>query len=98
MNDKARAALASYRESTKGQPRPKRPSLKRAIWAMCKDCIFDPMGGGSWRQQVERCTSPECPLYEVRPRSASTDTEKVTTRCDSAQEISDSAHGIEVKP
>lgn len=69
MNDKAKAALAAYREATKGQPRAKGPSKKRAIWAMCRDCIYDPMGGGSWRQQVDACTSPECPLYQVRPRS-----------------------------
>ena len=42
--------------------------LRPAINAMCKHCIFDPHGGGgSWREQVEACTSPGCPLFTVRP-------------------------------
>jgi hypothetical protein len=41
---------------------------QKAINAKCKDCIFDPVGGGSWRQQVERCTSTDCALFEHRPR------------------------------
>jgi hypothetical protein len=45
-----------------------RPSMRKAINAMCRDCVYDPMSGdGNWRQRVERCTSPECPLYELRP-------------------------------
>jgi hypothetical protein len=48
---------------------PTRPSMRKAINAMCKGCIFDPVAGGQWRQQVEACTSPECPLFELRPRS-----------------------------
>lgn len=42
--------------------------MRAAINAMCKDCIYDPTNGGKWREQVEACTSPECPLYNVRPR------------------------------
>ena len=46
-------------------------SLRAAINAMCKACIYDPIGGrGTWRQQVEACTAPRCPLYAVRPKSA----------------------------
>ena len=46
-------------------------SLRAAINAMCKACIYDPIGGrGTWRQQVEACTAPHCPLYAVRPKSA----------------------------
>ena len=38
------------------------------INAKCIECIFDPIGGGgSWRQQVEACTSKTCPLYTIRP-------------------------------
>jgi hypothetical protein len=45
-------------------------SLRSAINAKCKECIYDPVGGkGTWRQQVEACTSRRCPLYEVRPVS-----------------------------
>ena len=43
-------------------------SLRNAINAKCKECIYDPIGGsGKWRQQVEACTSWDCPLFPVRP-------------------------------
>ena len=42
-------------------------SLKRCIINKCKECIYDPIAKGSWRKQVENCTSYTCPLYEVRP-------------------------------
>jgi hypothetical protein len=40
-----------------------------AINAMCCMCIYDPdaLGCGSWRKQVEECTSYDCPLFEYRP-------------------------------
>jgi len=40
-----------------------------AINAMCCECIYDPeaLGCGSWRKQVEDCTSNNCPLYKFRP-------------------------------
>lgn len=46
-------------------------SLRKKIDEMCKYCIYDDGGkaGGTWRQQVEGCTSPKCPLFEVRPKS-----------------------------
>lgn len=44
-------------------------SLRRRIDTMCKRCIYDPNAAGSWRQQVTICTSFDCPLYSVRPRS-----------------------------
>ena len=47
----------------------KRPSMRAAINAMCRQCIYDPKGSGTWRQQVEACTSPNCPLYPLRPVS-----------------------------
>lgn len=46
-------------------------SLRAAINAKCRECIYDPLsGGGTWRQQVAACTSRSCPLYPVRPKSA----------------------------
>jgi len=54
-----------------------KPGLRGSIDAMCAYCIYDPDSGmGSWRQQVEGCTSKECPLFSVRTssRGASTDT------------------------
>jgi len=46
-------------------------SLRAAINAKCKECIYDPIAGrGTWRQQVEACTSRACPLFSVRPTSS----------------------------
>lgn len=45
-----------------------RPSLRAAIDAKCKDCIFDSFAGnGKWREQVAQCSSANCPLHAVRP-------------------------------
>jgi hypothetical protein len=43
-------------------------SLRAAINDKCRECIYDPLGGGgTWREQVTACTSTACPLYPVRP-------------------------------
>ena len=43
-------------------------SFRMAINQKCIECIYDPIGGpGSWRSQVEACTSMACPLFPVRP-------------------------------
>lgn len=48
-------------------PNPTR-SLRGAINAKCRECIYDPEAGrGTWRQQVAACTSTRCPLFPVRP-------------------------------
>jgi hypothetical protein len=48
----------------------KKGGLRGRINAFCCHCIYDPDGdGGNWRQQVTKCTSYHCPLYEVRPQS-----------------------------
>ena len=46
-----------------------KPGRAAAINAMCCMCIYDPIsvGCGSWRKQVEDCTSTNCPLYKFRP-------------------------------
>jgi len=45
-----------------------RPSLRAAIDAMCKGCLYDPgNGNGAWREQVQGCSSSNCPLHPVRP-------------------------------
>ena len=41
--------------------------MRPIIDMMCKQCIYDPNDKGSWRDQVQRCTMPECSLYDVRP-------------------------------
>jgi len=44
-------------------------SLRSAINANCRDCIYDSTNGGNWRQQVEACSVVACALYPVRPVS-----------------------------
>ena len=45
-------------------------SLRKAVNAKCRECLYDPLSGlGNWRQQVSACTSSECPLFPVRPKS-----------------------------
>jgi len=47
-----------------------RRSLREAVNAKCKSCIYDPFGGcGTWREQVQACPSANCPLHPVRPMS-----------------------------
>jgi hypothetical protein len=43
-----------------------RPSMRAAINAMCKRCVYDPLAGGSCLQQIIDCSIPSCPLYPVR--------------------------------
>jgi hypothetical protein len=43
--------------------------LRGRIDAMCCSCIYDPIARGTWRKQVQDCTSASCPLYDVRPTS-----------------------------
>ena len=50
--------------------KPRRPSMRKAINDMCKGCIYDDLCPGTWRQQVEACTYVECPLWPLRPVSA----------------------------
>ncbi len=44
-----------------------KPGYKGKVRAFCCHCIFDPYQSGTWLQQVEECTSLDCPLYSVRP-------------------------------
>lgn len=58
-------------EQARRAPKKKRPSMRAAINAYCKWCIYDPLSGlGTWRQQTEGCTSTECPLHDLRPRTS----------------------------
>ena len=47
-------------------------SMKKAIEAMCFQCIYDPLDVGSKHQQTDNCTSPDCALYEYRPLTGAT--------------------------
>ncbi len=46
-----------------------RHSLRDAIDAKCRECVYDPLpGNGTWREQVARCGGVNCPLYPMRPQ------------------------------
>lgn len=45
-------------------------SLRKAINAKCKECIYEAGSAGGWRQQVQACNSHKCPLFNVRPLSS----------------------------
>lgn len=48
-------------------------SLKAAIKAKCKDCIYDSKVSGTYLEQIEACTSEHsCPLWPVRPMTVAT--------------------------
>lgn len=46
-----------------------KPKLREKIDAKCKECLWDASAEGTWRQQVENCSSYTCPIYPVRPTS-----------------------------
>lgn len=46
---------------------PSRISLRNAVNAHCKACIYDREAGGGWREQVADCVSSNCALHPVRP-------------------------------
>lgn len=50
----------------------KYPTRKKAIDANCKECIYDPLAGGTWLEQVEKCITPHCALYSFRPLTNAT--------------------------
>lgn len=44
-----------------------RLSLRSAIDDKCKECVYDPLARGAWREQVADCGGVNCRLYSVRP-------------------------------
>lgn len=48
---------------------PGKIGFRAAVDAKCRDCAYDPLAGGTWRQQVEACTSGDCPLWPLRPKA-----------------------------
>lgn len=44
-----------------------KPSLRSAINAKCRSCIYDPDAPGRWREQVAACCSSNCALHSIRP-------------------------------
>ena len=46
-----------------------RKSKRKAIDAKCKDCMYDHLDGGTWRQQIDGCWDIDCSLWWHRPTS-----------------------------
>ena len=46
-------------------------SIRKAVNEKCKDCIYDPLAGGTWLVQVGNCIDTPCPLHPYRPLPAS---------------------------
>jgi hypothetical protein len=44
-------------------------SRQKAINDKCRDCIYDPLAPGNWRQQTGACTIRTCSLWPYRPVS-----------------------------
>ena len=63
---------------------------QQAINEKCKDCIYDSLAGGTWREQTTACASEDCALWEYRPLDAKTKTamreEKLTNMTDEERE------------
>jgi hypothetical protein len=49
----------------------RRLGLRAAIDAKCRDCIYDPVAPGTWREQVAQCSAIGCRLWPVRPEPSS---------------------------
>jgi len=47
-------------------------SLRKAVDAHCKNCIYDKAEPGTWREQVENCTATGCNLHPHRPMTMAT--------------------------
>lgn len=61
------AASATRRAKTEARLRAGVPTLREAASAFCASCLYDPLAGGNWREQVKACTSRNCPLWPHRP-------------------------------
>ena len=79
MTPKEKAALADGLINTH-KPKPtKSHSLRKAINAHCRSCVYDSANAGNWRQQVTMCACHDCSLYPVRPVSSADIPENILT-------------------
>lgn len=53
-------------------------SLRAAIDAKCRDCIFDEHAPGRWRQQVSACACTKCALWPHRTHRRQRDPKVLT--------------------
>jgi len=69
-------------------------SLRKAINGKCRDCIYDDLAAGTWRQQVTLCSSPDCPLYRVRPQTKARIPESVLVYYGIAKTVNSQARAL----
>jgi hypothetical protein len=55
-------------------------SLRAAVDQHCKQCIYDNLCPGTWRQQVALCNVKGCALWEVRPKTTKSLLEPLRTQ------------------
>lgn len=60
-------AAEAKKANTEANKLKKFTTLRAAVKAHCKGCIYDPEESGTWVQQVRNCTVTKCELYEWRP-------------------------------
>ncbi len=41
--------------------------MRKAIDEKCRDCNYDNLDAGSWREQIEKCIDTACSLHPLRP-------------------------------
>lgn len=72
-------------------------SRTKAINDYCKGCIYDSKAPGTWREQVEACTSEgRCALWPYRPVSVSTvNIKRKIKAADDATDIDALVDGLE---
>jgi hypothetical protein len=60
-------AIAARKAQSELNKKKKHTTLRQAVKAHCKACIYDEHNGGTWLDQVTKCTCKDCDLYEWRP-------------------------------
>ena len=46
-------------------------SFRNRIDKSCRDCIYDSVSPGTWRQQVALCNVKSCSFWEIRAKPTS---------------------------
>jgi hypothetical protein len=62
LTEQDREDLAGVQEKVLASGRPS----QRLMRYVCRDCIYDPLGGGSSRAQIAACAVDSCPLHPLR--------------------------------
>ena len=70
-------------------------SLRAAVNAMCRSCVYDPLDYGTCAQQIACCTNRTCELYSKRPITCKSIPMKLLDRYGlSPEDLDDRARGL----